>query len=97
MPDYDAPGRLTALELAAIDLTITALQAAGHSINGVTKDDNPREQYAEAFAALHGGLVELTGRDREIIGQMKELAGQLSSRVTLPGLLEARARIVRGR
>jgi len=90
-------GRLTALELAAIDLTITALQAAGHSVNDVTKDDNPREQWAQAWADAHHPFTELTERDREIIVQIKELSGQLSSRITLPGLLEARAKIVRGR
>ena len=48
MQDSKPAGRLTALELAAIDLTITALQAAGHSINDVTKDDDPRQQQHHA-------------------------------------------------
>jgi hypothetical protein len=76
MQDHDASGRLTALELAAIDLTITALQAAGHSINDVTKDDDPRQQQAAAVMDAHHPLVELTERDREIIRQIKELSGQ---------------------
>jgi hypothetical protein len=90
------PGKLTALELVSIDFAITALQAAGHSINDVAKDDNPRQQQAEAWMDAHHPLAELTDRDREIIQQIKDLAGQLSSRVSLRGLLDARAKIVRG-
>jgi hypothetical protein len=88
--------RLGPLELAAIDLTITALQAAGHTIDETIKDDNPREQLAEGWADAHHPFVELTERDREIIAQIKQLAGQLSSRTSLPELLNARSRIVRG-
>jgi hypothetical protein len=91
-----ATGKLTAVELAAIDLTITVLQAAGHSINELSKDDNPREAMQDAVIMAHQGIVELTERDREIISQIKDLAGQLSSRVTLSGLLEARAKVIRG-
>jgi hypothetical protein len=88
--------RLTHVELAAIDLTITALQAAGHKIDEVTKDDNPREQMAAAWADAHHPFTELTERDREIIAQIKVLAGRLSSRTSLPELLNARGKIVQG-
>jgi hypothetical protein len=88
-------GRLTAVELASIDFAITVLQAAGHSINDVAKDDNPRQQQAEAWMDAHHPLAELTDRDREIIRQIKDLAGQLSPRISLPGLLEAREKIIR--
>jgi len=60
-------GRLTALELSAIDFAITSLEAAGHSINDVSKDDNPRQQQAEAWMDAHHPFAELTDRDREII------------------------------
>jgi hypothetical protein len=92
----DAKGRLTHLELASIDLTITALERAGHLITDVSKDDNPRQQMAEAWADAHHPTVELTERDRGIIRQIKQLASSLESRTSLPGLLEARGKIVRG-
>jgi hypothetical protein len=88
--------RLTHVELAAIDLTITALEAAGHKITDVAKDDNPREQMAEAWADAHHPNIDLTARDREIIGQIKVLAGKLSSRTSLPELLKVRGKIVQG-
>ena len=86
--------RLTHVELAAIDLTITALQAAGHKITDVAKDDNPREQWAAGWADAHHPVVELRERDREIIAQIKVLAGKLSSRTSLPELLKARGKLV---
>jgi hypothetical protein len=88
--------KLGHVELAAIDLTITALQAAGHKIGGVSKDDNPREQWAQAWADAHHPFTELTERDREIIAKIKVLAGQLSSRTSLKELLNARSKIVQG-
>jgi hypothetical protein len=88
--------RLTHLELAAIDLTITALQAAGHTIDDASRDDNPREQQAQAVADAHHPFIELTERDREIIAQIKVLASQLSSRTSLPELLKARGKLVKG-
>ncbi|NDZ92767.1 hypothetical protein G3I13_20210 [Streptomyces sp. SID6673] len=86
---------LTAIELAAIDLSITALQKAGHTLGGPTESSsNPHEMMAEAVADAHHPFVELTERDREIIAQIKDLAGQLSSRTSLADLVEARARVV---
>ena len=97
MQKEDAKGRrLGHAELAAIDHTITALQIAGHKVGGASKDDNPRQQMAEAWLDAHHPTVELSERDREIISQIKKLAGQLSSRTSLTELLEARAKIVRG-
>ena len=89
--------RLGYLELAAIDLTITALEAAGHTIDDISKDDNPREQWAQGWADAHHPVIELSERDREIIQQIKALAGQLSSRTSLPELLSARGKIIQGR
>jgi hypothetical protein len=89
-------GQLGHLELAAIDLTITALEGAGHTIHDTARDDNPREQMAEAWADAHHPLIDLDEHDREIITQIKDLAGQLSSRTSLPELLEARGKIVQG-
>lgn len=94
--EQEKKSRLMPVELAAIDLTITALQAAGRKIDDVAKDDNPRQQMAEAWADAHHPTVELTERDREIIAQIKVLAGKLSSRTSLPELLKARGKIVQG-
>lgn len=88
--------KLTHLELAAIDLTITALQAAGHTIDDVNRNDNPHEMQAQAVADAHHPFIELTERDREIITQIKTLAGQLSSRTSLSDLLKARGKLVQG-
>jgi hypothetical protein len=94
--EYQKESGLTHLELAAIDLTITALQAAGHTIHDVARDDNPREQWAQAVADAHAGFIEVTERDREIIAQIKTLASQLSARTSLTELLEARGKLVQG-
>lgn len=83
-------------ELAAIDLSITMLQTAGFSITDVTRDDNPRQQMAEAMVDVHHPFTDLNEHDREIINQIKVLAGQLSIRTSLPELLEARGKIVQG-
>jgi hypothetical protein len=97
MQKDDAKGRrLGHAELAAIDHTITALQIAGHKIGGASKDDNPRQQMAEAWLDAHHPMVDLNDHDREIISQIKRLAGQLKSRTSLTDLLEARAKIVQG-
>jgi len=94
MPNESKARRLGHAELAAIDHTITALQIAGHRVGDVSKDDNPRQQMAEATMDLHHPLVELGERDREIISQIKKLAGQLSSRTSLNELLEARGKLL---
>lgn len=88
------PDSLTPVELAAIDLTITALQAHGHTIDDIAKNDNPREMMAEAWADAHHPLIELNERDLAIIAQIKELAGQLGSRTSLRDLTVARGKIV---
>jgi len=91
-------GRLRFLELAAIDLSITALEAAGYSSDpsSSSTSGNPHEIMADAMADLHHPFVELNERDQEIIGQIKELASQLSVRTSLPELLEARGKIIQG-
>jgi hypothetical protein len=96
MQGEEKKSRLTHVELAALDLTITALQAAGRKIDEVAKDDNPREQMAEAWLDAHHPFVEISERDREIIAQIKVLAGQLRSRTSLPELLKVRGKIVQG-
>ena len=74
---------LTATELAAIDLTITALQTSGHSIDKSVVDDNPRQQMAEAMADhFFHGSSPLNEHDREIVSQIKQLASQLQSRTS---------------
>lgn len=97
MPGEGKKSGLTHLELAALDLTITAMQAAGKTINDTVSNDNPREQWAEAWADAHRPFVELTENDQKIIKQMKVLAGQLSSRTSLPELINARGKVVQGR
>jgi hypothetical protein len=96
MPGEGKKSRLTHLELAALDLTITAMQAAGNTVSDVAKDDNPREQWAEAWADAHRPFIELSERDLEIIKQIKVLASQLSSRTSLPELINARGKVVQG-
>jgi hypothetical protein len=95
--EHTRRSRLTALELSAIDLTITALQAAGRTIHEKGKDDNPRQQMAEAWADAHHPFVELTEHDREILSQIKALAGQLRSRTSLPDLVDARGKVAQNR
>jgi hypothetical protein len=90
------PRMLGSVELSALDLTITAMQAAGTRLGDASKDDNPRQQMAEAWADAHHPFVDLTEHDGEIIRQIKELAGQLESRTSLSGLIEARGRIIQG-
>ncbi|MGV9711612.1 hypothetical protein ACWDTI_13220 [Gordonia sp. NPDC003424] len=88
---------LTTRELAALDLSITVMQQAGHTLDDqVASSNNPHEMMAEAWADLHHPLVDISERDREIIAQIKELAGQLSSETTLADLVEARGRIISG-
>jgi hypothetical protein len=96
MRSGEQKGRLGALELAAIDLTITAMEAAGHTIDSAAGSGNPHEIMCEAVVDAHHPFVELTDRDREILAQIKDLAGQLSVRTSLPELLAARSQIVRG-
>jgi hypothetical protein len=88
--------RLRYLELAAIDLSITALELGGYASDDRSTSGNPHEIMAQAVADLHHPQVELNERDQEIIAQIKELAGQLSVRTSLPELLEARGKIVNG-
>jgi hypothetical protein len=95
MESHGGRGRLAAVELAAIDLTITAVQAAGNTGNA-GKDDNPREQMGEALGEMHGHFVNLTDNDKQIIGQIKTLAAKLSSRLSLQQLEKARGEVVRG-
>jgi hypothetical protein len=89
--------RLGFLELAAIDLTITAMEANGHTIDSASGSGNPHEIMCEAVMDAHHPFVELTERDREILAQIKDLAGQLSARTGLPELLAARGQLVQGR
>ncbi|MBV1855728.1 hypothetical protein [Catellatospora tritici] len=89
-------GRLWPSELAALDLTITGMQSVGTRVGDVHKDDDPRMQMATAVADAHHPFVDLTENDREIIQQIKELAGRLESRTTLSALVEARGQIVAG-
>ena len=95
--DDRSQSQLGYLELAAIDLTITALQRAGHTIDEVSASGNPHEIMAEAVADAHHPFVELNDRDREIIAEIKDLASQLSIRTSLPELLAARGKLVQGR
>jgi hypothetical protein len=97
MPNEQAKkSKLAYLELAAIDLTITAMERAGKKVGDVSTDDNPREQWAEAFGDAHHPFIELSERDREIVGKIRVLASQLSSHTSLQELLIARSKIVQG-
>jgi hypothetical protein len=85
---HHEPRALAHVELAAIDPTISAMQAAGVRVGDVGRDDNPRQQMADAWADAHHPFVDLTEHDREILGQIKRLAAQLQSRVTLQKLVD---------
>lgn len=97
MPNQEnSKSRLTHVDLAAIDLTITAMQAGGATVGDASRDDNPREQMATALADAHHPLVELTDQDIEIMRKIRDLAGQLSTRTSLRDLLDLRAQIIKG-
>jgi hypothetical protein len=82
--------RLTPLELASLDLTITAMQASGAVLGDQSRDDNPREQMAEALAELHMHGFPLSEHDRERVAEIRRLASQLESRTTLENLIQVR-------
>ena len=94
--DRTKKARLSHLELAAIDFSITVLQASGHTLGDRAKSDNPREQAADGWVDVHHPLVELNEHDREIIRQIKSLASQLQSRISLAQLIEARGKLLQG-
>jgi hypothetical protein len=92
---------LTVAELASLDLLITVAQQRGKDLDD--QIDNTQEQ-AEAQAdaheamweARHGGL-ELSDRDRETLGRIRELAATLEIAPTLRQLVELRGAALSGR
>jgi hypothetical protein len=87
--------RLTALELASLDLLITAAQQRGLSVSDrVAKTVDQADVHA-AHAEAHAKGIELSAHDRRIFQQIRELASQLETAPTLGELLDARAAVVR--
>lgn len=91
---------LSAVELASLDLFITVAQSRGLGMDD--RLDNTQEQ-AEAQAdrveamweARHGGLT-FSDHDREVLGQIRELASTIENSPTLGQLIELRAEALRG-
>lgn len=91
---------LTAAELACLDVLVTVAQQRGKGLDD--RADNTLEQ-AEAHAAAaeamwdarHGGF-QISDRDRETLGRMRELASSLELAPTLRQLVELRGEALRG-
>ena len=90
--------RLGPAELAQLDALITAAQARGAGPDDVL---NKTEEQAQAQFDLHEAMweerhggIEVSPRDRELLAQMRELAGQLDVAPTLGQLIALRAEAV---
>lgn len=96
---------LTTVELAAIDLAITAKQAAGFKLGRIAEDDDddPQAQQAEgraeafhaAWEERHGGL-EARLDDKVVLRQIVDLSAQLSERASLATLVALRGEVMSG-
>ena len=87
--------RLSAVELASLDLMITAAQQRGLSVaDKVAKTVDQADVHA-AHAEAHAKGIDLSAHDRRIVEQIRELASQLEAAPTLGELIEARAAVVR--
>ena len=86
-------------ELAHLDAMITAAQARGFGMDDRLRNTeclaDAQENMHEAMHEARQGGLELSERDREILGQVRELAGQLDIAPTLGQLIELRAEAVR--
>ncbi|MET0842936.1 MAG: hypothetical protein ABWY23_03755 [Mycetocola sp.] len=98
MRSGEARSSLTPKELASLDLMITAAQQRGVGLDSIASDDDEAEAHADRAEAMwearHGG-IEFSDRDREVLAQIRDLAGSLETRVTLGQLIELRAEAVR--
>jgi uncharacterized cupin superfamily protein len=87
------------VELAHLDALITAAQARGLGPDDrVTKTQDQADAQMDIHEAMwearHGGL-ELSEQDREVVAQIRQLAGRLEIAPTLGQLIELRAEAVR--
>jgi hypothetical protein len=88
-------GSLEISQLAQIDSLITKAQSRGLGISDVFKTHITEEQ-AAATPDIHHPLFDLSDHDRELIGQIRELASQLDHTASIGELIEIRGRIVQG-
>jgi len=86
--------RLTVLELASLDLLITAAQQRGLSRADLVAKTVDTADIHAAHAEAHAKGIDLSIHDQRIIQQIRDLASQLESAPTLDELLEARAAVV---
>lgn len=95
----DRRGSLTPLQLASLDLMITAAQSRSLSLEDVVSDDDQAQAQAQRVAGMwearHGGL-EFSHHDREVLSRIRELASTLESQVTLGQLVEMRGQALSG-
>ena len=98
MDSGESRSSLTPMELASLDLMITAAQQRGVAMGGIASDDDEAEAQADRvegmWEARHGG-IEFSHHDREVLAQIRDLASSLETRVTLGQLIELRAEAVR--
>ena len=88
-------GPLAHSELTALDSSIALIDAPGNI--GDAGRSERSEQAAEA-QERHARLVtSLSERDREIIGRIRALVAQLSTRTSLQQLERARAEVIQRR
>jgi hypothetical protein len=87
--------RLTALELANLDLLITAAQQKGLSgADLVAKTVDTADVHA-LHAEAHAKGLEISPHDKGIFRQIRDLASKLEMTATLDDLIAARAIVVR--
>jgi hypothetical protein len=100
MKSGESRSYLTPVELASLDLMITAAQVKGVRLDDVLSDDDEEQAQAQAdrvmamWDARHGG-IEFSDHDREVLTQIRELAATLETKVTLGQLVELRAEAMR--
>lgn len=90
---------LSPAQLASLDLLITIAQQRGRGLDDlVVSMEEETEGVGAAHEAMwearHGGF-EISEHDRQILGQIRELAAGLEMAPTLGQLIELRAQAVR--
>ncbi len=92
-----ASGRLTHAELASLDALITVAQSKGRTFDDRLEDDEcvAEAQMAMVETRMEGrGGIEFSEHNRQILGQIRELASQLQGAPTLGQLMEMRSQAV---
>lgn len=86
--------KLTALELASLDLLITAAQQRGLSGTDLVAKTVDTADVHALHAEAHAKGIDLSVHDRRIFQQIRDLASQLETAPTLDELFAARAAVV---